>query len=143
MAFPELLLPTIATIFMLVSVIPTYLGDHAIKKGNRRGLEINLVVTIILEAIFIAVLIVHLMLLNYKWDTNAYSSAYWVLVVTHIIFTAVMILENVYILIQALRGFYNEERHWGVEVDGLSSYFVVALWVAVYLTVYISPYLLK
>ncbi len=42
-----------------------------------------------------------------------------------------------------LRGFYNSERHWGVEVDGLSSYFVVAAWVAIYLTVFISPYLIR
>ncbi|MCC7450995.1 MAG: hypothetical protein IT324_26500, partial [Anaerolineae bacterium] len=41
----------------------------------------------------------------------------------------------------ALKGFYNEERHWGVEVDSLSSYFVVAAWVAIFITVFIVPYL--
>ena len=53
-----------------------------------------------------------------------------------------MALENMYVLIQALRGFYNSERHWGVEVDGFSSYFVIAAWVAIFLTVFISPYLM-
>jgi len=136
-------MPTIATFLMLISVIPTYLGDKAIKKDDNRGLIINMIATIILESTFIAILITHLMFLNYKWDTNAYASIFWVLIVTHLIFTAVMILENAYILVLATQHYYNSERHWGVEVDGLSSYFIVAMWVAVYFTVFLSPYLIQ
>jgi cytochrome c oxidase subunit I+III len=139
---PDLLLPTIATVFLLASVIPTYLGDHAIKKDDQRGLVINLILTIILEAVFIALMIMNLQNVNFNWDQNAYASLYWVLIVTHLIFAGVMILENGHVLVLAQRGFYNSERHWGVSIDGLSSYFVTAAWIAVFLTVFISPYLM-
>jgi cytochrome c oxidase subunit I+III len=139
---PDLLIPTIATALLLISVIPTYLGDQAIKKGNQRRLIINLIITIILELVFIALMLVNLQAVNYNWDQNAYASLYWVLIGTHLAFAAVMVLENAYVLVLALRGFYNSERHWGVEIDGMSSYFVAAAWIAVYLTVFISPYLM-
>jgi heme/copper-type cytochrome/quinol oxidase subunit 3 len=140
---PDLLVPGIATIFLLASVIPTYLGDHAIKKDDQRGLVINLILTILLEAVFIILMLVNLRAINYNWDQNAYASLYWVLIVSHLIFAGVMILENTHVLALALRGFYNSERHWGVSVDGLSSYFVVGAWIAVFLTVFISPYLMN
>ena len=140
---PDLLLPTIATLFLLVSIIPTYLGDHAIKKDDQRGLVINLIITIILELVFLVLMLVNLRAINYNWDQNAYSSLYWILIVTHLVFAGVMVLENAYVLVLALRGFYNAERHWGVDVDGLSSYFVAGAWLAIYLTVFISPYLMN
>jgi cytochrome c oxidase subunit I+III len=142
MQLPTLLIPTIATILMVASGIPTYLGDHAIKKNDRRGLIINLIVTAALEIGFMVLLIDHIRALNFDWTKNAYASAFYVLIITHLIFTGIMILENLYILMQAQRGFFNAERHWGVEVDGMSSYLVIAAWVAIYATVFLSPYLI-
>ncbi len=142
MALPALLIPSLATLLLVASVIPTYLGDHAIKQNDRRGLIVNLLVTIALDAAFLVLLSYHMQSLSFSWNENAYGSIYWVLILTHLIFAAVMILENLYILVLARRGFYNAERHWGVEVDGLSSYFLIAVWVAIYLTVFISPYLM-
>jgi len=142
MHLPTLLIPTIATVLMVTSGIPTYLGDHAIKKNDQRGLIVNLIVTIVLEAAFMTLLIAHLRSLSFDWMKNAYASAFFVLIFLHLVFAGVMILENLYILIQAQRGFYNAERHWGVEVDGMSSYLVIASWVAIYATVFLSPYLI-
>jgi cytochrome c oxidase subunit I+III len=140
---PDLLLPGIATVLLMLSVIPTYLGDQAIKKDDLRSLIINLILTIVLEAAFIILMLVNLQAINYNWDQNAYASLYWALIVSHLVFTGVMILENAHVLMLASRGFYNSERHWGVSVDGMSSYFVAGMWLIVYLTVFISPYLMN
>jgi heme/copper-type cytochrome/quinol oxidase subunit 3 len=142
MHLPGLLMPTIATALMVLSAIPTYLGDHAIKKNDRRGLIVNLIITALLELAFVALLIDHLLTLNYDWTKNAYTSAFFILITTHLVFAGIMILENLYILIQAQRGLYNAERHWAVEVDGMSSYLVIAAWVAIYATVFLSPYVI-
>jgi cytochrome c oxidase subunit I+III len=140
---PELLLPVIGTLLLLLSFIPTYLGDHAIKKGDRAGLIRNLILTAVLEAGFILFIGLHLKSLSWAWDKNAYTSAYWVLIVTHLAFAAIMIGENLFILALALRGFYNKDRHWGVEADGFSSYFIIGAWVAIFFTVFLSPYLIR
>jgi cytochrome c oxidase subunit III len=141
MPLPPLLLPTLATVLLLASALPTYLGDHAIKQGDRRGLIVNLIATAVLEIGFLLLVVMHFGSLNFDWTKNDYASAYWVLILSHLVLTTIMILENLYILVHAGRGFYNAERHWGVEVDGLSSYFVIACWLAVYFAVFLSPYL--
>jgi cytochrome c oxidase subunit I+III len=142
MPLPALLVPTLATVIMVVAAIPTYLGDHAIKKGDRRGLIINLIVTALLDVAFIVVIVVFLRSLNFGWSTNAYGSIYYALIITHLALAAFLLLENLYILVLAWQGFYNSERYWGVEVDSLSSYFVIGAWIAVYATVFLSPYLI-
>jgi cytochrome c oxidase subunit I+III len=140
---PELILPTLATLLLLASAIPTYLGDEAIKKDDQRGLKINLIITAVLEIGFLVLVSKHLNELSFRWTDNAYASIYWVLIGLHLLFAAVMVLENAYTLVHAYQGLYDSERHWGVDADGLSSYFVVAAWVAIYLTVFISPYLMQ
>ncbi len=140
---PELLLPLLGTLLLVASLVPTYLGDHAIKKGDRKGLMVNLVLTVLLEIGFLVLIGLHLRSLNWNWDKNAYTSVYWVLILTHLLFALVMVLENLYLLVLARQGFYTEERHWGVEVDGLSSYLVVGSWVAIFVTVFLSPYLIR
>ena len=124
--------------------VPTYLGDHAIKKGDQQGLIVNMVLTVLLETGFLVFIGLHLRSLNWNWDKSAYTSAYWVLIVMHLLFAGVMILENLRTCCSTQRqGFYNEERHWGVEVDGLSSYLIIAAWVAIFFTVFLSPYLIQ
>jgi cytochrome c oxidase subunit 1/cytochrome c oxidase subunit I+III len=138
---PPLLIPTLATVLMVASDIPTYLGDRAIKKNDQRKLFLYLAVTIVLELGFLWLMAYHLATLNFLWQDNAYASLYWVLIITHLLFAGFMVIENLYALMESSKGFYTAERHWGITVDGLNSHFVTAAWLAIYLTVFISPYL--
>jgi cytochrome c oxidase subunit I+III len=139
---PELVAPTIAILILLVSMIPTHEADKAIKKDDQRKFLLYTFMTIVLDVIFIAIFIVHLLRLNYKWPSNAYSSVYWTIIGSLVVFVGILLLENIYIFALGRQKFFNSERHWGVEVDGISSYFVAAVAVAVYITVFLSPYLL-
>ena len=142
MPMPGLDFPTVGILLLLLSVVPTYLGDQAIKKDDQRGLRIHLILEILLELAFIAMWWIDMSNIIFNWDENAYGSLYWVLVITQLVFAAVMVLENAYILVLAYRGFFNADRHWGVDVGSYSAYFMVAAGVAIYLTVYLSPYLI-
>src|SRR5205814_6038935 len=112
MPLPSLLIPTIGTLLLLISVIPSYLDDVAIKKGDVRGMVINMIWQIVLETAFTALLVYHLKTLNFMWDENAYASVYWVAIVLSLIFTVAMIFESLYMLVLAFRGVYNAERRW-------------------------------
>jgi len=142
MPLPALLVPTTATLLMVASAIPNYLGSRAIKQGDRRGLIMNLTVMSVLQLAFIILIVLHLISLNFGWTTNAYGSVYFVLIITHLLLAGSTILESMFILVQALRGFYTAERHWAVEVDSITSYFAIAAWIAVFVTIFLSPYLI-
>src|SRR5205085_7607512 len=65
---PPLLIPTLATLVLLIALIPSYLDEKAIKKNDRRGLIINLILEVVFQSIFIGLLWYHLKTLNFKWD---------------------------------------------------------------------------
>lgn len=140
---PQLLIPTVGTLLLLASVIPSLLEDEAIKKNDIRTVIIYMLLTILLQLAFIGVFAYHLYSLDFKWDENAYASIYWISIILTLIFTAGTIFEGIYIVIQALRGQYDKDRHWALDADGLSNYVGAAQWVLVYLTLFISPYLMR
>jgi cytochrome c oxidase subunit 3/cytochrome c oxidase subunit I+III len=140
---PPVLLPAIGTALLLISVIPSFLDDKAVEKNQQTRLKIYLILEMILEIAFIVVLSISLGQMGFSWTKDAYASIFWILILSAVVFTGLMVLESAYILIQSFRGFYTSDRRWGIEIDGLSSYFVIANWILFYLVVYISPYLIK
>jgi cytochrome c oxidase subunit 1/cytochrome c oxidase subunit I+III len=143
MPFPKLLIPTIGTVVLLLALIPSYLDEVAVKKNDNRGVIIYLTMEVVLQAAFIAIFWYHLKTLPFKWDDNAYASVYWISIILTLIFTGGTVFEGIYLIVQAFRGFYNSERHWALDVDGISNYVGIAQWVLIYLTLFISPYLMK
>jgi cytochrome c oxidase subunit I+III len=140
---PRLLIPTLGTLVLLIALIPSYLDEQAIKKGDRRGMIINLILEVVLQTVFIALLWYHLKSLTFKWDDNAYASVYWITIILTLIFTGGTVFEGIYLVVQALRGFFDKERHWALTVDGISNYVGIAQWLMVYLVLFISPYIMK
>ncbi|HZQ09313.1 MAG TPA: cytochrome c oxidase subunit I [Anaerolineae bacterium] len=141
MPLPQLLLPTLGTVLLLLALIPSYLDEKAVKKDDIRGVIINLILEVVLQAAFIALLTYHLATLEFKWDENAYASIYWIAIFLTLLFTGATVFEGIYLVVQAVRGYFNSERHWALEVDGISNYVGIAQWVLVYLTLFIYPYL--
>jgi len=136
---PPLPLPTLAVLLLLAALIPTYLGDKAIKHNNQRGLLWSYVVGTILFGAFIVVQFIHLSQLSYSWDTNAYSSILWLLIGFHWLFTLGLVIEQcVFIALSSVR-YFNGERNSGVEYNGLNSYFTIFTWVPVYFIIYVLP----
>ena len=140
---PQLLIPTIGTLLLIASCIPSLLEDKAIKKNDIPRVVMLMLITIMLQVAFIGVFWYHLKSLTFKWDDNAYASIYWISIILTLIFTGGTVFEGIYIVIQALRGQYDKDRHWALDADGISNYAGAAQWVLVYLTLFISPYLMK
>ena len=140
---PQLLIPTIGTLFLLASCIPSFLEDKAIKKNDIRRVVLLMTLTILLQIAFIATFWLHLKSLTFKWDDNAYASIYWISIILTLIFTGGTVFEGIYIVIQALRGQYDKDRHWALDADGISNYAGAAQWILVFLTLFISPYLMR
>ena len=143
MPLPKLLIPTLATLVMLIALIPSYLDEEAIKKNDKRGMLIHLSLEVVLQSVFIALMWYHLKTQTFKWDDNAYASVYWISIILTLIFTGATVCEGIYLIVQGFRNFFNAERHWALTVDGVSNYVGIAQWILLYLTLFISPYLMR
>jgi heme/copper-type cytochrome/quinol oxidase subunit 3 len=140
---PQLLIPTVGTLLLIASCVPNLFEDKAIKKNDVRRVIMLMLTTIVLQVAFIGVFWYHLKSLTFKWDDNAYASVYWISIILTLIFTGGTVFEGIYIVIQALRGQYDKDRHWALDADGISNYAGAAQWILVYLTLFISPYIMK
>jgi cytochrome c oxidase subunit III len=136
---PDLLLPTINTLILVGSSMAIWWADNGIKKGDAARLKIGAFAAILFSAVFLILKVWEYADVKYFWDTNAYGSVIWTMIVFHSAHVASVLLKGVVVLVLAFRGYFTRHRHLGVDVNGLYWHFVVVIWIPIYLTIYIVP----
>lgn len=138
-AYPSLLIPSINVLVMLVSCIPAYVAAKAAKRLDEPAVKRWLVVQSIAVVPTLVLRWWELWAINTRWDTTAYGSAAWTIVGFH---TSLLLLDVVDTLgltlfyfvrpmpVRAFSDTSDNSMYW---------YFTVALWVAIYLIVYVGP----
>jgi cytochrome c oxidase subunit III len=137
---PDMLLPTIGALVLFASSAPMYWGDSGIKKGNVGQLKIGLAISFILGGIFLALKYVEYSGYDYNWATNAYGSITWTIAGFHSAHVMSVMLNVAVVFTAASRGYFSAERNLGVHLNGLYWHFVVAIWVPLFFTLYLSHY---
>lgn len=138
---PDLLLPTIGTLLLLVSSVPVYWGDHRGRQGNMRSLSIGLVTGLILAAVFLGLKIYEYGHVGYSWSTNAYGSVVFFIIGFHTSHVIALVLKTAVVVVAARRGHFNRQRTVGLQTNGMYWHFVVLVWLPLYFTLYLSHYI--
>jgi cytochrome c oxidase subunit III len=137
---PELLLPTINTLVLIGSSLAVYYADSGIsKEGDVKRLKIGISLAIVFSATFLVLKVVEYHDSDYFWDTHAYGSIVWTMVIFHSAHVASVLLKGIVVLVMAFRGHFTRYRHLGVQVNGIYWHFVVGIWIPLYLTIYWTP----
>jgi heme/copper-type cytochrome/quinol oxidase subunit 3 len=140
---PSLLLPTIHVLLMLASNIPAALADGAARRLDISGVRRWMVVLSIFAAVFVWLRWQDFVALNVRWDTNAYGSIAWLTVGFHGVILLLQAVETVVFTLFLLVG-QLEEKHFSDTSDSAFYwYFFTGSWVPLYVTVYLSPYVLR
>ena len=136
---PDLLLPTISLIVLLVALIPCYLFAKAAKRLDKPATKRWLWVAVI---VMIAATVLRLMefgSLNVRWDTNAYASVAWTIVFAHFTLLLADTLETLVFAVMVQRDRAPTRAFPGIAEDAFYSYFMVAAWIPCWVTVYLVP----
>ena len=141
---PDLLLPTINTFVLLASSVPIYLADRGIRKGDQRRLKLGLIGSFILGALFVVIKFIEYGSVGYEygWTRNAYTSMIWMIILYHTVHVITLLIKTLVVGTWAFQGQFTEERNAAVQVNGMYWHFVVLVWLPLYATIYLSPYLL-
>ncbi len=139
---PDWLVPSLMTVVLLATIPPTYYSEKAIKKGNKRGLAWGMVASVALVGVFLYLGAYLHADLPYDWQKNSFTSVLWVTGMFALAFWAALGIETAFFAILAFQGYFNEERHSAIVEDSLEWYGGIVIWLAVYLTLYVSPYFL-
>lgn len=139
---PELLLPTLATGLLLASSLPIYWADRGMRKGRRLRLLIGFGAGFLLGVAFLVIKYIEYSEVGYSWSTNAYGSIVWTIIGFHSAHMVALLLKTLVVGAMAIAGYFSATRRIGVQVNGLYWHFVVLIWLPLYATLYLAPYLI-
>ncbi|HUQ80535.1 MAG TPA: hypothetical protein VM076_05350 [Gemmatimonadaceae bacterium] len=136
---PDLMIPTISLIVLIATVIPCYMFEKAAKRLDldavRRWMWIA-------SAVLVAATVLRYLefkALNVRWDANAYASVAWAVVVAHFTLVIVDTIETILFAAMARKDVSPARYFPGYAEDAFYTYFMVAVWIPCYVTVYLVP----
>jgi heme/copper-type cytochrome/quinol oxidase subunit 3 len=136
---PDLFLPTIGLIVLLVSLIPGIWLDLSARKRDANAIRIAVVVTLLFNLAAIIIRYYEYNSLRFKWNDNAYGSVTWMILGMHMLHLFVMFSEDVYLTLWTYIKGVDDKHALDLTVTAVYWYWIVGIWVPLYLLVYIVP----
>lgn len=127
----------INTLILLSSSFTMHYGLHSIRNGNRRGMKIGLVVTLLLGATFLASQIREYFKAGFAIHNGAFGSTFYGLTGLHGAHVLIGLTLLAFATTRAFRGHFSKKAHLGVEVPGIYWHFVDIMWIIVFTSVYV------
>jgi cytochrome c oxidase subunit 3 len=137
---PSLVAPTIQMLLMLASIPLINWVQRAARRFDIGAVKRGLAIAAVLNLVFVLLRCWEILRsLNVKWDTNAYGSAQWLVLVMH---GTLLLVEFVEVAGMALIFWFGalEEKHCSDAADmGFYWKFMVFAWVPLYLLCFWLP----
>lgn len=130
-----------ATILLLGSSGPVIWGEQRIHHGDQRSLRLGFLIAWIMAACFMALELWEWFHLGYGPDKDAYASLFFTITGLHLLHLTVALCMSIYIQVRAWLGQFDAHHYLAVENVSLYWHFVDAVWVVVFSTLYISPFI--
>jgi cytochrome c oxidase subunit 3 len=137
---PELPRILIFTPILLLSSVPVFWAEAAIRKGGVRQLRIGLFIAFVMGLAFLVNQVLEYRELTFGWQDNAYASIFYVTTGLHGLHVLVGLLISVVVQIKAAIGRYDAQHHVNVQVFSLYWHFVDAVWIVVFTSLYLAPH---
>jgi cytochrome c oxidase subunit III len=140
-ARPDLKLALPNTLLLLVSSLAVWMGERGTRAGRRAQALLGLGGAFVMGCVFVAVQCVECAGKPFSLGTSNYASLYFVttgLDIAHIVLGLAILLA---LILWTALGYFSPRRRLSVSVGVLYWYFVTAVWLLVFITYYITPYL--
>lgn len=127
------------TAILVSSSFTIHYALEAIRKGNKQGMKMGLVLTWILGLTFLFVQINEYVHLGFSARLESFGTIFYALTGLHgaHVFIGLCLLTAA--TIRAFRGHFGKDpdKHLGVEIPGIYWHFVDIMWIIVFFTVYV------
>jgi heme/copper-type cytochrome/quinol oxidase subunit 3 len=135
----KLVLPN--SVILLLSSGTMYWAESGIKRGGATRLRIGLIVTLVLGLIFLSIQGIEYSKKAFTPATDAYGSLFFTITGFHGAHVAVGLLMIAVITSRAFLGHFGQGRHDAVTNVSWYWHFVDLVWLSVFSSLYLSPYL--
>ena len=138
---PDMLLPTVNLVLILLATLPALLADRAALRDNVRGAQIGLALCVVAGIAILVIRAVNLANLGFKWSDHAYGSIVWVTIGFHTFHTLSATCETSLLLIYSLVRPIVKKQLLDIRCTAVYWYFVALMWIPFYFFVYVQPWM--
>jgi cytochrome c oxidase subunit III len=139
---PALVIPTIQAALMLLSNIPMAAVDRAARRMDLRGVRTGMAICSVLAIVMTVLRWFEFQSLNVRWDSNAYGSAAWAILIAHSTLLLLEAAETVVFTVLMFKGPVEQRDLAGASDNALYWYFLTLVWIPLYVVVFLSPHLM-
>jgi cytochrome c oxidase subunit III len=138
---PQEVLPAICTVLLIASCAGSYLASEAAKKDDRAGMIRGLVINLVLAIGAMVCRGIAWYEWNFKWTSTAYGSITWGILFLHTLDVVADLVFTLVLVILLVFNHHSPRQRLGVHVDSVVWYFLVAIWIPLYVTVFWGPHI--
>lgn len=135
---PELIIPTINLIVLLVSLIPNVWLDLSARRKDLGAVKMALIITLIFNIASIILRFYEFDSLLFKWDDNAYGSVTWTILGVHLLHIIALRCEDLFLLAWTFANGLDDKHALDLIVTAVYWYWIVGVWVLLYTLVYLG-----
>jgi heme/copper-type cytochrome/quinol oxidase subunit 3 len=140
---PELKLAIVGTVVLLLGSVTMWWGERGVRAGRRGQLLVGLGASVLLAVAFLALEGLEWSRKSFSLMSNAYGSLYFTITGFHMLHVLVGVVMLAMIFVWSLLHYFGARRHSTVSIAVMYWHFVAVVWVAVFVTFYVSPYLAR
>jgi len=139
---PSLRLALPDTIVLLLSSVAMWWGDRGVRRGSRGQLLGGVFIALVLGVIFVVVQYVEWSGKTFSPRSNSYGSLYFTITGFHMAHVVAGLAMLLTILVWSALGYFSPRRSAPVLIASVYWHFVDAVWLFVFASFYIVPYLM-
>jgi cytochrome c oxidase subunit III len=138
---PSLVYAIPQTIVLLLGCGSMWWADRGVMRADRLGLLIGLAVTLLLSIVFVILQCLDWADKPFSLATDSYSSLYFTITGVHLVHLLAGLVMVAAVLLWSVLGYFGPFRNTPVPTAALYWYFVTVIWLALFFTIYVTPYL--
>ena len=136
---PDLTAGTLNVVLLLASCAPMYLVDRAARRGNKRAAQVWLAVCLALGVVMFVLRAYEFPAMKFRWDSNAYGSITWTILVLHTVHLLTTWLEAVLLATWIFTKPFDLHHRVDLTAVAVYWYWVALVWVPFYVVLYFAP----
>lgn len=140
---PDLTLPTVNLLIIVLSCIPMIMADKAAKRGDTMLMRLGFATCIVAGIAFLVIRGINMSNIGYRWSDHAYGSVIWTSIGLHTFHTVAATGETAMLLIYSLTRKVMKKTLLDFRCTAVYWYFIVITWLPFYLIVYVAPWVMR
>ncbi len=129
------------TAILLLSSLTVWWGERGTRTSSRRQIALGLAATIVLGAVFVGIQLVEWGGKPFHFNSSSYSALYFTITGFHMAHVVAGLVILAVLLLWDGLGYFDRRRHAALAIGAVYWHFVDAVWLAVFFTLYVTPYL--